>query len=74
MIDHLVNQYAINPLAVTVLVVGIGFLIGRFLFSGLPSLIGWVMKSIKNVLSVVVGAAGTVALVIGVIWILAQFA
>ncbi|MBT6143625.1 hypothetical protein HOH51_03895 [bacterium] len=74
MIDHLVNQYAINPLAVTVLVVGIGFLIGRFLFNGLPSLIGWVMKSIKNVLSVVVGAAGTVALVIGVIWILAQFA
>jgi len=72
MIDHLVNQYAINPLAVTVLVVGIGFLIGRFLFSGLPSLIGWVMKSIKNVLSVVVGAAGTVALVIGAIWILAQ--
>ena len=74
MIDHLVNQYAINPLAVTVLVVGIGFLIGRFLFNGLPSLIGWVMKSIKNVLIVVVGAAGTVALVIGVIWILAQFA
>tara|TARA_R110002126_G_scaffold217641_1_gene363452 strand:- start:243 stop:467 length:225 start_codon:yes stop_codon:yes gene_type:complete len=72
MIDHLVNQYAINPLAVTVLVVGIGFLIGRFLFSGLPSLIGWVMKSIKNVLSVVVGAAGTVALVVGAIWILAQ--
>ena len=72
MIDHLVNQYAINPLAVTALVVGIGFLIGRFLFSGLPSLIGWVMKSIKNVLSVVVGAAGTVALVIGAIWILAQ--
>lgn len=74
MIDHLVNQYAINPLAVTVLVVGIGFLIGLFLFNGLPSLIGWITKSIKNVLSVVVGAAGTVALVIGVIWILAQFA
>ena len=73
MIDHLVNQYAINPLADTALVVGIGFLIGRFLFNGLPSLIGWVTKSIKNVLSVVVGAAGTMAMVIGVIWILAQF-
>jgi len=74
MIDHLVNQYAINPLAVTALVVGIGFLIGRFIFSGLPSLIGWVAKSIKNVLSVVVGAAGTLAMVVGVIWILMNIA
>lgn len=74
MIDHLVNQYAINPLAVTALVVGIGFLIGRFIFSGLPSLIGWVVDSIKNVLSVVVGAAGTLAMVVGVIWILMNIA
>lgn len=74
MIDHLVNQYAINPLAVTALVVGIGFVIGRFIFSGLPSLISWVAKSIKNVLSVVVGAAGTAALVLAVIWILVNIA